>query len=59
MIQTPINLGQRILDAARIAQAIHRELDSPDSTPILRMEQRSQRAGGAGRVSYDENDNSN
>jgi hypothetical protein len=62
MVQTPLNLGQRILDAARIAQAIHRELESTDSTPALRVDQISERAGGAGRISldrHDHDDNSN
>ena len=53
MVPVPLNLGQRILDAARIAQAIHRDLDrnaAPNSTTP------AQTAGGAGRISFDQHD---
>ncbi|HEY7116605.1 MAG TPA: hypothetical protein VH475_08465 [Tepidisphaeraceae bacterium] len=48
MIQIPANLGQRILDAARIAAAMHEEAairDRQQKTSNERID-----AGGAGRV---------
>jgi hypothetical protein len=66
MVQTPVNLGQRILQAARIAQAIHQELDQPSATreskktltPTLSRStgRGSKDAGGAGRISFDQHD---
>ena len=43
MIQLPANLGQRILDAARIAAAMHQELP-------LQFNLANNNAGGAGRA---------
>jgi len=45
MIQTPADLGQRILDAARIAAAMHEQQQgAPDRETTVH-------AGGAGRTS--------
>jgi hypothetical protein len=46
MIQIPTDLAQRILDAARIAAAMHRESAPPAHANYLS-------AGGAGRVVID------
>ena len=66
MVQTPPNLGQRILDAARIARAMHKDLGQPSgtrepTTPLTPALSRStgrgsETAGGAGRISFDNQD---